>query len=114
MDLSESHSETEMNEKLAQTFRATVYPGEEAQGISEAIRAKGECLVILDNVEQLVDALAPNMRQWMDHARGARFLLTSRERVKIEGEHICYLQPLPKEDAIALFEKRAQKFRPGF
>jgi len=114
VDLSESHTASDMYKKIAQTFRTNVYAGEENQIIGDAIRGKGECLVILDNVEQLVDSLASNMHRWMKHAQGARFLLTSRERVKIEGEHICYLQPLPKEDAVLLFERRAKRFRPGF
>lgn len=114
VDLSEAHTADAMYHEIGKAFRTHVYEGEENQAIGEAIRAKGECLVILDNVEQLIECLASNMHDWMSYAGQARFLLTSRERVKIEGEHICYLQPLPKEDAIELFVRRARRVRPGF
>lgn len=114
VDLSEAHTADAMYNEIAKTFRAHVYAGEENQAIGEAIRAKGECLIILDNVEQLIDCLSSNLHDWMKYAGQARFLLTSRERVKIEGEHVCYLQPLPKEDAVELFVRRARRVRPGF
>lgn len=113
-DLSTVENTEEMHEQLGKTIGARTHNGDHKKAICEALKMKGECLIILDNVEQLVEGLAASMKFWMHQAPRARFLLTSRERLKIEGEHAYFLKPLSKRDAIDLFVRRAKKCRTGF
>ena len=61
-------------------------------------------LVVLDNVEQLVPWVAPLVARWSD---AMPIVATSRERLHVIGEHAVELQPLSREDAVALFVDRA-------
>lgn len=64
-------------------------------------------LLVLDNFEQLVGAVGPTVGRWLDTVPAASFLVTSRERLAIAGEHVLVLASLPPADAIGLFERRA-------
>lgn len=64
-------------------------------------------LVVLDEVDRLVDPLGAYLRQWMAEAPHVTWLLTSRRRLEVEGEHCFDLGPLG-DDAPALFEARAR------
>lgn len=79
-----------------------------------------ETLLVLDNFEQVVDA-APLVADLMTEASKIRVLVTSREPLRISGEHVYPVPPLPLPDAgaiaiddalrspaVALFVLRAQ------
>lgn len=80
-----------------------------------------ELLLILDNCEHLVDAVAANVERISDTAPGVRILATSREPLRVRGEHVHWLGPLDYPDdpadlspdelvaypAVALFIERA-------
>ncbi len=74
----------------------------EAPGSDEALTAlvgraldqRGETLLVLDNAEQIAGAAAAAVARWMDAAPGALFLVTSRERLRVAGEHVLVLGPL--------------------
>ena len=76
--------------------------------IGHALASRGRCLVILDNFEQVVDLAAQSVGQWVELARDAVFMVTSRERLRLPGEHSFAVEPLPDEESVALFEARAQ------
>jgi predicted ATPase/class 3 adenylate cyclase/Tfp pilus assembly protein PilF len=83
--------------------------------LGHAIAARGRCLVVLDNFEQVVEHAAATLGRWVDRAADAVFVVTSRERLHLTGEEIFPLEPLPLEkDAIDLFVARAQAQRPDF
>jgi predicted ATPase/class 3 adenylate cyclase/Tfp pilus assembly protein PilF len=83
--------------------------------LGHAIAGRGRCLVILDNFEQVVQHAATTVGLWLDRARGAAFIVTSRERLQLQGEEVFPLEPLPVEgDAIELFAQRARAQRPDF
>ena len=83
-------------------------------------------LVVLDNAEHLVDALARLARALLDAAPGLKLLVTSQAPLRIEGEHVFRLDALevPPADAalevaahtgaVALFVERAQAADPSF
>ncbi len=90
------------------------------QALGEALAARGRVLVVLDNFEQHV-ALAPVIiAPWLEAAPDADFLVTSRERLHLDGEIVCDLRPLPTPalsapldeitrcDAVQLFVARAK------
>ncbi|MDL4819231.1 BTAD domain-containing putative transcriptional regulator [Actinomadura opuntiae] len=85
-------------------------------------------LIVLDNCEHLVDAVAELTAHILAQAPGVRVLATSREPLGITGESLCPVPslPLPPEDgepeppdalgyaAVRLFADRAAAVRPGF
>ena len=82
--------------------------------LGNAIAGHGECLVILDNFEQVARHAEATLGQWLDRAGKARFLVTTREVLGIAGEHAVALPPLPLREAEALFMRRARAAKSGF
>ena len=84
-------------------------------------------LVVLDNFEQLIDA-APILVQLYTLAPAATFLVTSRVLLRIRGEQLFDVPPLPTHDAaspesvararsaaaVELFVDRARAVKPDF
>ena len=82
--------------------------------LAHAIIGRGRCLVILDNFEQLTSDARPTLGVWLERAEEARFIVTSREVLGLPGEQTMPLDPLERNEAIALFEARAGVAKPGF
>src|SRR6185295_11545650 len=83
--------------------------------LGHAIAGRGRCLVILDNFEQVVGHAAATVGRWLDTARDAAFVVTSRERLHLAGEEVVPVEPLPLDTgAIELFAARARERLPGF
>jgi predicted ATPase/DNA-binding winged helix-turn-helix (wHTH) protein len=96
------------------------------QILEEAVRGR-RLLVVLDNFEHVIDAasLVGDIVRW---SPGTRALVTSRTRLRIAGEHVYDVAPLPVErsdggrgaddthpaDAVALFEQAATAADPDF
>ncbi|MGB8907224.1 MAG: helix-turn-helix domain-containing protein [Candidatus Cybelea sp.] len=76
--------------------------------------ASEPALLVLDNCEHLVEAVAPLAVALLRAAPALRILATSRERLRVNGEHLLRLQPLPPEAALQLFVERAQALDPHF
>ena len=98
--------------------------------IAETVRqylAPKQLLLLLDNFEHLVEA-APVVTRILEAAPGVKALVTSREVVRLSGEHEFVVPPLelpdlahlpPADslsdfDAVALFLQRAQTADPRF
>ena len=64
-------------------------------------------MLILDNFEQVVEHGARTVGRWRERAPEVRFLVTSRERLKLQHEEVLSLGPLPEDDGVELFETRA-------
>jgi predicted ATPase/DNA-binding CsgD family transcriptional regulator len=87
-----------------------------------------QALLVLDNCEHLVDRCAGLAGDLLPAAPGLRILATSRHALRIAGEHIFSVPPLPLpdperppqrgklvgDDTIRLFAERATLVRPGF
>ncbi len=79
-----------------------------AAQVGAALAGLGRALIVLDNMEQLVDHAGATVGAWLAAARGARFLVTSRERLRVRDEVVIEVAPLEGDDAVALFVARAQ------
>ncbi len=64
------------------------------QVIGRALARLGECVFIVDRVEHLARELTPMLELWRRAAPGVCFLLTSRERLRVEGALALELGPL--------------------
>jgi len=68
---------------------------------------RGRCLVVLDNLEQCVDALEGTVAVWRALAPEAHILGTSRVRPGLRDEVVVPLAGLEPDDAAWLFRERA-------
>jgi len=68
--------------------------------------------VLCDNLEHLLPTAAPLLGELAAAAPGVRLLVTSREALRVQGEHELDLPPLAGDEAVALFCERAQAVRP--
>lgn len=113
-DLSEARSLDGIYFAVAQALEVPLRRDPAAQ-LGNAIAGRGRCLIVLDNFEQVVAHAPATLGPWLDRARDAAFLVTSRERMHLAGEEILPLEPLPlAEEAIELFATRARAQRPDF
>jgi predicted ATPase/class 3 adenylate cyclase len=70
-------------------------------------------LVLLDNAEHLLPAAADEVA--LLHAvSGPTLLVTSRERLQLQGEQVWPVPALSDEEALAFFVARARQLDPGF
>ncbi len=85
-----------------------------AQHVGRSLARAGDAIVVLDNFEQLVDE-APVLASWAAAAPNVSFLVTSRERLRLPGEHAFEVAPLePTNDAVQLLVDRARAASSSF
>ena len=82
--------------------------------LGQAIAARGSCLIVLDNFEQVTDHARATLGEWLRRAPDAQFLVTSRALLGLDGEDVFTLDPLLAVEAVELFETRAAAILPGF
>jgi predicted ATPase len=70
-------------------------------------------LLLLDNFEHVVDAAA-DVAALLSECPQLKILVTSREPLRLHGEHRYDVPPLRHDDAIALFTARARAIDPVF
>ncbi|MBX7196165.1 MAG: hypothetical protein K1X94_29180, partial [Sandaracinaceae bacterium] len=66
----------------------------------------GPAIVVLDSFEP-VAAFAAVLAEWADVAPSLTLLVTSRERLALDGEQVIELAPLDDDAAVQLFRERA-------
>ncbi|WP_369138668.1 BTAD domain-containing putative transcriptional regulator [Modestobacter versicolor] len=72
-------------------------------------------LLVLDNAEHLVDAVAELVGTVLPRCPGLTVLVTSREVLDVAGETTVDVPPLdPEGDAVELFTRRARAAAPGW
>jgi predicted ATPase len=70
-------------------------------------------LLLLDNFEHVVEA-APEVAAVLTECRHADVLVTSRERLRVQGEHVYPVPVLERREARGLFAARARAAQPDF
>jgi predicted ATPase/class 3 adenylate cyclase len=101
--------------------------GEPAEQIGRALAGRGPLLLILDNMEHLMRHASATLGRWLALAPDTRFLVTSREAMRLPGEWVLDLAPLglpaddetsleaiSRSDAVRLFVQRAQAAQGDF
>ena len=83
-----------------------------ANGLAEHIQDKS-MLCLFDNFEQVVEA-APALAELIGACPNLDVLVTSRERLRVEGEQTYPVPPLAESDGEALFLTRARAIDPAF
>ncbi|MFC0863867.1 LuxR C-terminal-related transcriptional regulator [Sphaerimonospora cavernae] len=76
---------------------------------------RGRSLLVLDNCEHLLDAVAGFAERLLSVSPGTRILVTSRARLGVPGERTVPIAPLPlASEAELLFRERAVAADPDF
>jgi len=83
--------------------------GEPPARVAMALSDRGELVLVLDDAERAVDALAQLLPGWLQAAPRLRILLTSRAPLKLLGERRVALAQLSLDAAVALFIQRAEQ-----
>ncbi len=73
-----------------------------------------ETILLLDNCEHVVDAVAGFASRLLQGATRLRVLATSQVPLGLDGETVYVLAPLPLADSVALFADRASQIRAHF
>ena len=85
-----------------------------------------DLVLLLDNAEHLVEALAPQIALWLRQAPRLQLLITSQRPLQLPQEHLYHVAPLALPDAqadapslgenpaIALMVQLVQRQRPGW
>jgi predicted ATPase len=107
-DLSSARTVQGIAQAVAQSLSVPLGAEDPVQQLGHAIAARGSCLLVLDNFEQVARHAEETLGRWLDRAADARFLVTTREVLGLPGEEAMALAPLEAAEAIALFERRAR------
>jgi molybdate transport repressor ModE-like protein len=91
---------------------ADVLALKDADELEERLRGQS-LLLVLDNFEHLLDA-APEVTRLARASPGIVLLATSRVPLGVRGERKYRVEPLPLDDAAALFLDRAREVNPRF
>ena len=113
-DLSQARSVDGVAFATALGVGVTLGRGDPVEQLARVISARGRCLLILDNFEQVVDAAEETIGRWLGGSQQAHFLVTTRARLGIEGEQLLDLDPLPITEASTLFIHRAEAVQHGY
>ncbi|MFT4976398.1 MAG: putative ATPase/DNA-binding winged helix-turn-helix (wHTH) protein [Myxococcota bacterium] len=71
-----------------------------------SLQSRGDLLLLLDNAEQVIEAAAAVVADWLAGS-GVRVLVTSRRPLGLPDEATVSLAPLELASAVALFQQRA-------
>ena len=72
------------------------------------------CLILLDNCEHVIDAVAAFAEAILEASSGIKLLASSQEPLGVEGEQVYRLRSLAEVDAATLFAERAGAAEAGF
>jgi predicted ATPase/serine/threonine protein kinase/Tfp pilus assembly protein PilF len=130
VDLTDARSIDGICAALAQALGVPLTHGpteDNVEVLAKVLAGRGRTLFIFDTFEQVVDLGPQTVGRWLADAPDARFLVTSRELLRLPGEQTWELGPMSVPDAdadadvdvreaeaVQLFVDRARSADPGF
>ncbi|MDP6946544.1 MAG: AAA family ATPase, partial [Myxococcota bacterium] len=127
VDLADAATVDQLCLRIAATLGVPLSGDDPVGKIGATIDGLGASVVILDNFEQLVETAHSAVSRWVEMASSAHFIVTSRELLRVTGEHTLEIAPLDlpgttqKDPAllaanpcVALFVDRAKAVVPAF
>jgi predicted ATPase len=91
--------------------------------VGKAILARGELILLLDNFDRVARSASETVGRWLEIAPEARFVVTTRERLKLPEETVHELEPLQvpvadslagESEAVELFVQCVRKHRQDY
>ena len=108
VDLGGSKTLEDVLHAVATTTNRSIEEGTPADfAIDLLARSIGSGLLMLDDVDSVVPIVAKFVDRWLD-VEGPTLLITSRERLRIEGEVVVPIAPLSRNEAITLFVRQTR------
>jgi predicted ATPase len=98
---------------VAQTLDAKERPGTPLMDTVRATLAGKAALLLLDNAEHLLPEVASDVA-CLRGVDGPTVLVTTRERLQLQGENVWAVPSLGDDDGVALFTTRARALQPAF
>ncbi|MDX2014866.1 MAG: protein kinase [Myxococcaceae bacterium] len=123
VELAEARDADGICAALSRSLDVPLLAGDAVQQLGHALASRGETLVVFDNFEQVVGHAGETLERWMRAAPLARFVVSSRELLRVPHETVYEVPPLrtpkPAEavrsaEAVELFVERARAVRPGW
>ncbi len=108
-DLTEARSVDGIVAAVAGALGVPLDPRDPVGQLGRLLASQGPCLVLLDNLEQCVQALPDTLGVWRELAPEAHFLGTTRIRPGLPDESVLPLGELAPDDAERLFVARAPR-----
>jgi len=108
-DLAEARSPSGLCAAIAGALGVPLGARDPVVQVGRLLAGKGRCLVVLDNLEQCVEALPETVGRWRTMAPEACFVGTSRIRPGLAGEEVVSIGVLAAPAAVELFAERAQR-----
>ena len=113
-ELSDARTEEDIVRLVASALDVPLDSGDPAARVGHALAGRDRCLVILDNFEQIADLAHKTAGAWLQRAKDAVFVVTTRQRLHLTGEVVFALPPMPVEEGERLFYERARAVLRGF
>lgn len=107
VDLSEARTGEDLLRAMAATLDLSLTDRAPARQIGWALASRGPVLVVLDRFEGALHEAEATLGVWVPRAPEARFLVTSRARLGVEGEHVVEVGPLDPDDGARMLLTRA-------
>ncbi|MBT6489215.1 MAG: tetratricopeptide repeat protein [Deltaproteobacteria bacterium] len=113
-DLTEARSVEGICKSIAHALGIGVRSGDPVDSIAKALRERSNQLLILDNFEQISRFANETIGKWLHESPTTHIMVTSRERLQVEGENIFPVDPLTQSEAVQLFVDRAKAVQNDF
>lgn len=98
-DLSEAPDALAAADAVARVLGVDAGTVEGPASLGARLASVGRVLLVLDDLERIVDELAPHVGAWLDAAPELRLVATSRERLRLPDELVKEVEPLAVPDA---------------
>jgi len=98
-------TETELAMALAKALDLPLTESDPVSQAGEALRGRGRCLLILDNLEQATEPASQVVPRWLEQAPDCRMVVTSRIPLHVAGEQLLPLEPLAMPSKGATYEE---------
>lgn len=111
VDLAPMREATLLYERILEALGLREQPQASAADLLQVYLRDKRLLLVLDNFEHVREA-APLVAQLLAHCPQVAVIVTSRISLRLRGEQLLPLAPLPLDAAVTLFRERALAVRP--
>lgn len=108
-DVAEARSVAAMCAAVRATLQVEASPRDPVEHLARVLEGRPRVLLILDNLEQVVEAGGAVVERWLGAAPGLVVLATSRIALRLAAEEVVTVRPLSEADAVTLFTTRSPR-----
>lgn len=92
---------------VAQALGVELDPSDPVGPVVAVLRARGPTLIVLDDADPVLDALAPAVDGWLAADPHVQVVVAARGRLRLPQEHVVVLDPLTLDASAELLVERA-------